>query len=274
MLLVRPPPPPFPPPPLLTTTKMTIQTYEGGRDAPVKTMPEKGGGGRSTKWRDYTTPPLCVCLCACVPCTTWQMALWAAVGRRRRRRRHLLLSARWCHTAGKMEEGGGKFHQASLSSLSLSRHTDGNVDCIPTEGRKETFFFPPSALDGTDEERLLEEERKRRWYNNNNEEDKEGGDHSPPPPPPPPPPPYTQQEDKHYSAKAKTQLSSLPLSPEQRPKATNLFLLISSPLCPPGKQTRAERRKEEEGGDTFVDMHAWRRKVEIFLSLSSRASEP
>ncbi len=68
--------------------------------------------------------------------------------------------------------------------------------------------------------------------------------------------------------------SHLSLSPEQCPKATNLFLLISSPLCPPGKQTRAERRKEEEGGDTFVDMHAWRRKVEIFLSLSSRASEP
>ena len=85
-----------------------------------------------------------VCVCACVACTTWQMALWAAVGRRRRRRRHLLLSARWCHTAGKMEEGGGNsIRPLSLSSLSLSRHTDGNVDCIPTEGRKETFFFLP-----------------------------------------------------------------------------------------------------------------------------------
>ena len=207
-------------------------------------MPEKGGGGRSTKWRDYTTPPLCVCLCACVPCTTWQMALWAAVGRRRRRRRHLLLSARWCHTAGKMEEeGGNSIRPLSLPSLFLVTQMGTSIAFLRKEGRKP--FFPPSALDGTDEERLLEEERKRRWYNNNNEEDKEGGGAFSSPSSSPPR--YTQQEDKHYSAKAKTQLSSLSLSlsPEQRPKATNLFLLISSPLCPPGKQTRAERRKEE-----------------------------
>ncbi len=115
-----------------------------------------------------------VCVCACVPCTTWQMALWAAVGRRRRRRRHLLLSARWCHTAGKMEEeGGNSIRPLSLPSLFLVTQMGTSIAFLRKEGRKP--FFPPSALDGTDEERLLEEERKRRWYNNNNEEDKEGG---------------------------------------------------------------------------------------------------